>query len=84
MGFEIKTYSRKQAGVIYSAMKRGDIEVAPYVISEMYDMVGRVEIYTTNESEYVQEFAAGVKLAIDYIFENDYERATKTLQKFAA
>lgn len=84
MGFEIRTYSRKQAGVIYSAMKRGDIEVPQSVISEMYDCAGSVEVFDTNMSAYIENFASGIKNAIDSIFENDYESATKTLASLAA
>lgn len=81
--FEIRTYSRKQAGVIYSAMKRGDIEAPASVISKMYDMVGSVEVFNTNMSVNVENFAAGIKNAIDAIFANDYASATQTLANLA-
>lgn len=84
MAFEMKTYSRKQAGVIYSAMKRGDIEAPKSVISEMYDLVGCVDIFNTNDSSYIENFVAGIKNAIDAIFDNDYASATKTLANLAA
>lgn len=84
MGFEIRTYSRKQAGVIYSAMKRGDIEAPQSVISKMYDCVGSVEVFNTNDSTYFENFAAGIKNAINFIFDNDYAAATKTLANLAA
>ncbi len=79
MGFEIKTYSRKQAGVIYSAMKRGDIEVDKNVISTMYDLCGSAEVSNTNDPLFIKIFSAGIKNAVNAIFENDYECASKTL-----
>lgn len=84
MGFKVKTYSRKQAGVIYSAMKRGDIEVEQYVISAMYDMVGGVEVYDTNDAYFVESFALSIKGAIDSIFSGDFASATKRLAGIAA
>lgn len=80
---QFKTYTRKQAGVIYSAMKRGAIEVSQDVIGRMYDMAGSVEIFNTSQLEGIEKFAAGIKIAIDEIFADDYEAATKTLAKLA-
>ena len=80
---QFKTYTRKQAGVIYSAMKRGAIEVSQDVIGRMYDMAGSVEIFNTCQLEGIEKFAAGIKIAIDEIFADDYEAATKTLAKLA-
>lgn len=84
MGFEVKTYSRKQAGVIYSAMKRGNIEVEQDVISEMYNLVGGVEVYNTNDASYIESFALSIKGAIDSIFSGDFASATKRLAGIAA
>lgn len=84
MGFEIKTYSRKQAGVIYSAMKRGDIEVSADVIATMYDNCGSVEVVNTNQSTFIEDFAAGIKIAVDAIFAKNYDQATQVLASFAA
>ena len=80
---QFKTYTRKQAGVIYSAMKRGAIEVSQDVIGRIYDMAGSVEIFYTSQLEGIERFAAGIKIAIDEIFADDYEAATKTLAKLA-
>lgn len=80
---EIRTYSRKQAGVIYSAMKRGEIEVSADVISEMYDMAGSAFVSNTNDSSYVESFAAAIKNAVDFIFQNNYASAEKTLANLA-
>lgn len=81
--FEIKTYSRKQAGVIYSAMKRGDIDATASVISTMYNWAGSVEVFNTNDSGMVEEFAADIKNAIDFIFADNYAAATATLANLA-
>lgn len=81
---EFRTYTRKQAGVIYSAMKRGDIECPKEVISDMYDMAGSVEVFNTNSLGEVESFAAGIRNAIDAIFEGNYESASRTLAGLAA
>ena len=81
---ELRTYSRKQAGVIYSAMKRGDIECPKEVISDMYDMAGSVEVCNTGNLGDVENFAAGIRNAVDSIFAGDYEGASKTLARLAA
>lgn len=83
MSYEIKTYSQKQANVIYSAMKRGDIEVPQSVISDMYEMVGCAEIFNTNDAAYIQEFAAAIKNAVDAIFSNDLESAQNSINSIS-
>lgn len=83
MSCEMKTYTKKQAGVIYSAVKRGDVEAPKSVISEMYDLAGCAEIFSEDMAEHIQDFVFGIKHAIDSIFANDYEEATKTLASLA-
>lgn len=75
----MNSFSRKQAGVIYSANKRGDITVDQGTISYMYDLTeGGVDFNGSKNSD-IQSFC----LAIDAIFDNDYEKAQKHINDVA-
>lgn len=78
---EVKSYSRKQAGVIYRAIKDGKLNMSKGAISEMYDMVGEVYISMATR-DYMEERIYGVRLAVSAIFENDYEQAERYLACF--
>ena len=70
-----KSYSKKQAGVIYAAAKRGDIKMTRDGISFMYDNADGIEIYDNRTAELAKCLPYSVRNAIDAIFANDYELA---------
>lgn len=74
-----KTYTRKQAGVIYAAVKRGDLKLEREAISELYDNADGIEIFNTDDAERANDLHYGIKNAIDAIFGNDYAFAQSML-----
>lgn len=64
------SYSRKQAGVIYRAVKEGKLEMAKDAISRLYDFVG-----CPVETPYGEAVYYAVKVAVNAIFDNDYKVA---------
>lgn len=64
-------YSRKQAGVIYSASKRGNIELTREQTSMLYDCADRGA--TTDSA--TQNMNYCIKCAVSAIFANDFETA---------
>lgn len=81
---EIRTITRKQAGVIYANVKRGAIEMSREAVSDMYDMVGEVYVGCTSTADAVTEQVAALKNAIDSIFEGDMKSAQSCVDRFAA
>lgn len=79
-----KTYTRKQAGVIYAANKRGNITMTREAISALYDAADGIEVFNTNDGQRANELHYGVKNAIDAIFANDYELAQANLDAIFA
>lgn len=78
---EVKSYSCKQAGVIYRAIKDGKLTMSNDAISDMYDMVGEAFITMANRDR-VEECIYGVRLAVTAIFDNDYAQAERYLACF--
>ena len=66
-----KTYTRKQAGVIYRACKEGKLSLDKECISVIYDLADEYVSDVTNG----QKLSAGIRDAIDRIFANDYKGA---------
>ena len=81
---EMRTITRKQAGVIYANVKRGAIEMSREAISGMYDMVGEVYVGCTSTAGAVAEQVAALKNAIDFIFDGDMKSAQSSIDRFAA
>lgn len=79
---EMKSISRKQAGVIYSNVKRGTIKMSKQAVSEMYDMVGEVFIGSQSMADYYGEQIAALRLAIDAIFDGNLEWAQDNIDSF--
>lgn len=78
---EIKSFSRKQAGVIYRAFKEGRIEMSKPAVSAMYDMCGEAFI-TCGNRDYVENCIAAVQLAVSAIFDGDYGQAQRYVACF--
>lgn len=67
-------YTKKQAGVIYSAIKRGDINVPKGWTKAMYDMVGYWNDYALrHESAMNQKVWYQVYRILDFIFDKRYD-----------
>ena len=81
---DVKSYSSKQAGVIYRAYKEGKIEMTREAISEMYDCVGYVEVYNTDDGYRANESIYAIRKAVDAIFAGDYESAQVSINNFMA
>ena len=75
----MNTYSRKQAGVIYRAVKEGKIELTKDEVSASYDYSGSVEVFNNTAANHVENIIAAVRGAIDAIFDNDYTLAQNYL-----
>lgn len=82
--YEMRTYSRKQAGVVYRAIKEGKLEMDKNLISKMYDYVGKVEVYGTNDLSYKENFACAIQNIVTAIFENNYKSAQASINNLAA
>ena len=80
----VKTYSKKQAGVIYAAVKRGDVTMGKPAISIMYDMVGGVDVFNTSQLDGIDRVKYAVKNAVDAIFAGDMELAQSCIDNIAA
>lgn len=39
--FSYSTFTKKQAGIVYAAIKRGELSASKKTISKMYDLVGK-------------------------------------------
>lgn len=79
---EMKSISRKQAGVIYSNVKRGTIRMSRQAVSEMYDMVGSVFIGSQSMADYYGEQIAALRLAVDAIFNDRIDWAQDSISSF--
>lgn len=79
-----KTYSRKQAGVIYRAWKDGKIEMAKEDANKLYDYVGEIEVYNTNAMKIVETIAYAIRNAVDAIFADNYKAAQVSINNFVA
>lgn len=82
MATNMSKFSRKQAGVIYRAMKEGRIEISRESVSEMYDLVNDGDCIDWNGS--ANSAIQDLRLAVDAIFESDYEKAQQFIDRFAA
>lgn len=67
-------YTKKQAGVIYSNIKRGNLTVPKGFVKAMYDMVGHWNDYAfRHESDFNQKVCHQVNRILDFIFEGRYD-----------
>ncbi len=71
-------FTRKQAGVIYRAVKEGKIQMSKEDINSMYYWADRECYSDTADAYHLDE----LKLAIDLIFEGCYEGAQNRIDIF--
>ena len=80
---QVKSITRKQAGVIYSNVKRGTIQMSKQAVSAMYDMAGEVFIGSQTQADIIGEQIAALRLAIDAIFDGNIEWAQDNINAFS-
>lgn len=78
---QINGYTRKQAGVIYRAFKEGKITMEKATVSKLYDWA---DDFGIDYNGSVNRIMQSVHIAIDAIFEGDYEKAQNEINAFAA
>lgn len=77
--------TRKQAGVIYSNVKRGTVTMSKAAISAMYDVAGiDTRDFVTSGTDAVRDMVERLLLAVDAIFANDLDAAQAELDAFSA
>lgn len=79
-----KTYSKKQMGVIYRAMKEGKLSIEKSDVSRLYDMCDGIEVYNTNDSNRAEKLFHGMRVALDAIFAGEYETAQVAVNNMVA
>lgn len=79
---DYKTYTTKQAGVVYRAFKEGKIEMTKGDASKLYDFAGSVEVLNTNSAKVVETIAYAIRNAVDAIFAGDYATAQTSIDNF--
>lgn len=73
----MNNFSRKQAGVIYRAMKEGNLSIDSETVSYMYDLTdGGIDFNGSCNSD-IQQF----RLAVDSIFDGDYDKAQEHVNR---
>ena len=79
-----KTYSRKQMGVVYRAMKEGKLTIDKADVSYMYDLCDGIEVFNTNDSNRAEKLFHGMRVALDAIFAGEYETAQVSIDNMIA
>lgn len=73
-------FTRKQAGVIFAATKRGDLSMEKDAVNYMYRLTeGGIDFNGAANSD-IQSF----RIAVDAIFENNYAEAQKNIDAIFA
>lgn len=74
------TFSRRQIGVIYSAVKRNKLEVKSEFISELYNYYTDLSRFEAKENYNRNSIVCdNIELTIESIFANDYAEAQKAI-----
>ena len=73
-------YSKKQAGVVYGAWKRGNITAEKSTIDAIYKLAGTT--FSTG-SIVTAALDGNVCKAVQAIFRNNYKEAQKAIDRFA-
>lgn len=79
-----KTYSKKQMGVVYRAVKEGKLDIDKRDISCLYDMADGMEVSNTNQMALADTLHYGMRNALDAIFAGDYEAAMASIDNMLA
>ena len=79
---EVKSYTNKQANVLYHAAKEGFIRVSQGVIATLYENVDSITCYSTHDYGEVKEAVACVRKAVTAIFIGDYMCAQRCIDDY--
>ena len=79
-----KTYSRKQMGVVYRAMKEGKLSIDKADVSYLYDMCDGIEVWNTDQGRVAEKLFNGMRVALDAIFAGEYETAQRAVDNMVA
>lgn len=79
-----KTYSKKQMGVVYRAMKDGKLSIEKADVSYLYDMCDGMECWNTDDSKRAEKLFHGMRVALDAIFAGEYETAQVAVNNMVA
>ena len=79
-----KTYSRKQMGVVYRAMKEGKLSIDKADVSYLYDMADGMQVWNTNDSSRAEKLHYGMRVALDAIFAGEYKTAQRAIDNMVA
>ena len=74
----MRTYTRKQMGVIYRAVKDGKLDLTNEQVSYLYDYADRDAdevVCNSNNAKFFDTLHYGMRNAIDFIFAGDYDHA---------
>ena len=82
MAQAIRTYSRKQAGVIYRNVKEGKLEMSKAAISAMYDNCDGMDVYNNATADFAQYGIGMIRKTVDAIFANDFDKAQYEINDF--
>lgn len=75
-----KTYSRKQANVIYRASKEGHITISKQVMSKIYDMADESCEYFFDGYDMHER----IPMIVQNIFDGNYKMAQQGIDEIAA
>lgn len=79
-----RSYSKKQMGVVYRAMKEGHLSISKADVSYLYDMCDGVEVFNSNDGQRADKLFHGMRAALDAIFAGDYESAQVAVDNMIA
>lgn len=79
-----KTYSKKQMGVVYRAMKEGHLAIDKAAVSYLYDCCDGIEVFNTNDGAWAEKMFHGMRVALDAIFAGEYATAQTAIDNMLA
>lgn len=82
MSSTAKSFTRKQANVIYRSIKEGKIEMSKEAVSAMYDNVEYIDVYDSATADMAMYGVKAIKAAVTCIIEGNYETAQKIINDF--
>ena len=83
MASYMRKFTRKQAGVIYRAVKTNKITMGREAVSYMYDLVDYYDSERIDWHGDINSAIRELKMAVDAIFDGNYEEAQECIDCFA-
>ena len=72
-------FTKKQVNVIFACNKQGKIKVSDKAIKKLYNLA---DFYNYDDNGNVEILESFVLIAIENLFDNDYESAQESLDQF--